>query len=203
MPATLGDPPEPDVDTGRVTSDSVASAKAALRPVLLGARREIVAGRDRGADDASLSRAVLALTTELGIGRGGTVAAYEAMRSEPPTGRTIATLAAHGIRVIVPITLADLDLDWCDAADEDRSPLGPEAVASAGLVLTPGLAVDRSGTRLGRGGGSYDRALARRGRSARVLVVLHPGELRTEPLPAQPHDQRVHGVLTADGVTWL
>ncbi len=186
-----------------MTSDSVASAKAALRPVLLAARRELVSARDREADEVALAREALALAHGLGIGPGGTVAAYEAMRTEPPTTATIQALAARGIRVIVPVTLPDLDLDWCDAADERRVPLGRDALAAAGLVLTPGLAVDRSGTRLGRGGGSYDRALARRGPNARVLVVLHPEELLDDLLPADPHDQAVDGALTADGVTWL
>ena len=39
--------------------------------------------------------------------------------------------------------------------------LGVNAVQEARLVVVPALAVDRSGIRLGRGGGSYDRALAR------------------------------------------
>jgi 5-formyltetrahydrofolate cyclo-ligase len=81
-------------------------------------------------------------------------------------------------------------------------PLGPDAISSAGLVLVPGLAADTTGTRLGRGGGSYDRALLRRRPGSRVLVVLHPGELREEPLPADLHDQPVDGVLTVDGVSW-
>ena len=46
-----------------------------------------------------------------------------------------------------------------------REPAGPRlgraAVAEAQLVVVPALAVDRRGLRLGRGGGSYDRALAR------------------------------------------
>lgn len=192
-----------DVDTGRVNPESVARAKVALRPALAAARREVVTARDREADDAALAREVIGLVHALGVGPGGTVAAYEAMRTEPPTAATIDALASHGIRVIVPITLPDLDLDWCDAADERRAPLGPGEIGTAGLVLTPGLAADRSGTRLGRGGGSYDRALTRRGRSARALVVLHPGELRTDRLPVDPHDQSVDGVLTADGVIWL
>ena len=53
------------------------------------------------------------------------------------------------------------------------------------------------------GFGCYVPALARRRPGTRVLVVLHPGELSTDPLPADPHDQPVHGAVTADGVVWL
>ena len=52
------------------------------------------------------------------------------------------------------------------------------------------------GVRLGRGGGSYDRALRR----ARGLVValLHEGEL-VDALPAEPHDVPVHAVALPAG----
>ena len=112
--------------------------------------------------------------------------------SSPPTSRCPASrrrrplnaaLAAHGIRVLVPITLPDFDLDWHDAADATESPLGPDAVALADVVLAPGLAVDQHGTRMGQGGGCYDRALPRRRPGTPVVVVLHPGELLD---PAEP-----------------
>ena len=185
---------------------SASYDKAALRPGLLAARREIAAARDRDADDSALAERVLTLAQELGLGAGSTVAAYEARRTEPPTRATFSALAAHGIRVLVPITLPDNDLDWCDAADERRMPLGPDALSAAGLVLAPGLAADTGGTRLGRGGGSYDRALLRRGAGSRVVVILHPGEVRDvreAPLPRDEHDLPVDGVLTVDGTTWF
>lgn len=189
--------------TGCVSADRISDEKVALRPALLAARREIVGARDRDADDDCLAGHVAALALELGLGPGDTVAAYEAMRTEPPTVATIERLVAHGIRVVVPITLPDSDLDWCDATDERRMPLGPDTISAAGLVLTPGLAVDLVGTRLGRGGGSYDRALARRTTGTRVVVVLHPGEVHPVRLPRDEHDEPVDGVLTADGISWL
>lgn len=186
-----------------VTEDRISHDKGALRPALLAARREIVASRDRGADDATLAAHVLALADDLGLTRGDTVAAYEALRTEPPTATTIAALVARGIRVIVPITLPDNDLDWSDATDERRMPLGPDAISTAGLVLVPGLAVDLVGTRLGRGGGSYDRALPRRSTDVKVLIVLHPGEVHAVRLPSDTHDESVDGMLTVDGIAWF
>ena len=108
--------------------------------------------------------------------------------------------------------MPDFDLDWRDAVGDDvgddaaSPPLGPDAVALADVVLAPGLAVDRSGTRMGQGGGCYDRALPRRRPGTPVVVVLHPGELLDphEPaLPRQAHDQPVDAVVTADGVVDL
>ena len=184
-----------------MTEHRTAHEKAAVRPGLLAARREIAASRERDCDDRALAAHVLDLVAELPLHEGDTVAAYEAWRTEPPTAATITALVAHGIRVVVPITLSDNDLDWCDVTDDRRMPLGRDTISTAGLVLTPGLAVDMVGTRLGRGGGSYDRALARRNPRARVLVVVHPGEIHAVRLPHDDLDQPVDGALTVDGVT--
>jgi 5-formyltetrahydrofolate cyclo-ligase len=65
-------------------------------------------------------------------------------------------------------------------------------------VLVPALAVDRSGRRLGRGGGSFDRALCRVDRS-RTLALVYDDEVLDE-IPAEPHDCRVGGILTPSGL---
>jgi 5-formyltetrahydrofolate cyclo-ligase len=69
-------------------------------------------------------------------------------------------------------------------------PRGTGAVASADLVIVPALAVDARGNRLGRGGGGYDRALARVGPAVPVVALLHDGEL-VGRVPAEPHDRPV------------
>jgi 5-formyltetrahydrofolate cyclo-ligase len=74
--------------------------------------------------------------------------------------------------------------------------LGVEAIGEADVVVTPALAVDRQGRRLGQGGGSYDRALARRRPDAFVVALLHDGEIWDDDLPADGHDQRVHAAVT-------
>ncbi|MFJ6952794.1 5-formyltetrahydrofolate cyclo-ligase, partial [Micromonospora aurantiaca (nom. illeg.)] len=70
----------------------------------------------------------------------------------------------------------------------------------AALVVVPAVAVDRRGIRLGRGGGSYDRALARVPATVPTVALLHDGEL-VAAVPALPHDRPVHCVITpADGL---
>lgn len=176
-----------------------ASTKSQLRKVLRAKRREIAATRDRAADEDALRQAGLALVAELGLTEGDSLALYEATPVEPPTAALTTALQARGIRVLFPLTDPDLDLDWQDAADPQRRPLGKGAIAEADLVLAPGLAVAPDGTRLGQGGGCYDKALPRRRPGTPVIVLLHPGELADE-LVREAHDQRVDGVLTAEGL---
>jgi 5-formyltetrahydrofolate cyclo-ligase len=75
------------------------------------------------------------------------------------------------------------------------------AGASADLVMVPALAADRRGFRLGRGGGSYDRALARVGAPVPTVALLYPGELLDE-VPAGPHDLPVRMIAQPrEGIT--
>ena len=176
------------------------STKEDVRRSLRAGRRERVPSRDRAKDDESISLAALEVAYAGGLGPGDWVAAYEAMPSEPPTEALVAALSARGIRVMVPITLEDWDLDWREAGSPE--PLGREAIAQARVVFVPALAVDRSGTRMGKGKGCYDRAVART--SARLVALVHPWEVLADPLPREPHDRPVHAVITAqDGVLEL
>ncbi|WP_448631407.1 5-formyltetrahydrofolate cyclo-ligase [Cellulomonas soli] len=66
----------------------------------------------------------------------------------------------------------------------------------------PALAVDTAGTRLGQGGGWYDRALAHARPGVRTVALVYPEELYeagVRPLPREPHDRRVDAVATPDG----
>lgn len=128
------------------------------------------------------------------------VAIYEALPTEPPTDAIRDALSSREVQLLVPILLADKDLSWRDPVT--GADLGVDAVTSAALVLTPGLAVARgSGLRLGQGGGSYDRALARVRPGTPVMTVLFDEEL-VAAVPAEAHDRTVDAVLTpSNGVT--
>jgi 5-formyltetrahydrofolate cyclo-ligase len=151
-------------------------------------RREFLTVRNRlTADDvreAAVALAARALELpELAHAR--TVAAYVSVGSEPGTLALLDALRARGVDVLLPALLPDNDLDW-GAYDGEGSlarvqhggkmallepsgeRLGPDAVLAADAVLLPGLAVDGRGMRLGRGGGSYDRVLARLERAGAI-----------------------------------
>lgn len=192
------------------SADSTA-AKTALRDQVLAARRHrpLAAAADLA---ASLARVGLAWEA---VRRAATVAAYVSVGSEPGTGLLLDALVAAGKRVLLPVLMPDNDLDWAvydgptsimKAARGLYEPtgarLGVEAVRTADVVLVPGLAVSREGDRLGRGGGSYDRALARVLAGTPVAVVLHDDEVGLA-VPTDPHDVRVGFALTGSGVTEL
>ncbi|MEU9122903.1 5-formyltetrahydrofolate cyclo-ligase [Streptomyces sp. NPDC048506] len=144
-----------------------------------------------------------------------TVAAYVSIGGEPSTRALLDRLRAAGVRVLLPVLMPDNDLDWAPyegaerlvragwgLLEPDGEPLAPKAVTEADVVLLPGLAVDRGGLRLGRGGGSYDRVLERLERadaSAALVVLLYDEEL-LEEVPAEPHDRHVHAAVTPSGV---
>jgi 5-formyltetrahydrofolate cyclo-ligase len=175
--------------------------KDAVRAAVRERRRELVPGRDRAADASAIARLGLDAAYAAGVAPGDWVAVYESLPSEPPTGPLMQALEARGIRVMLPITLTDWELDWREAGDEEATPLGLDAIGRARVVFVPAQTVDLAGTRVGRGKGCYDRALPRT--SARVIAVVHPWEVSDEPLPHDAHDRPVDGVLTADGLTPL
>jgi 5-formyltetrahydrofolate cyclo-ligase len=145
-----------------------------------------------------------------------TVCAYASFGTEPDTTELIDTLTNRGVRVLLPVLLPDADLDWAvyDARFARgrlglREPvgerLGVDAIRGADVVLVPALAISSSGGRLGRGGGSYDRALTRltvrkegpddvepetRPRRPWVCALVYDHELDAQ-IPVDPHDQSV------------
>lgn len=190
--------------------DLTRTAKLALRDQLLAARRRIPV-LDLGESARATAGHLLALEE---VRRAATVAAYVSVSHEPGTGPLLEALAAAGKRVLLPVVLPDMDLDWAAYAGPDDlrgargllepagARLGVDAVAGADVVLVPGLAVGHDGTRLGRGAGCYDRALARLPRGTFTCVVLHRGEV-LDQVPAEPHDLAVAAAVTPDGVLRL
>jgi len=170
-------------------SFSASVDKATVRRVALARRAQIDAATRVDAGER-LAAALLPLL--MGARR---VAAYVAMSDEPPT----AILLAARSDVLLPVLLPGGDLDW--RVGERRATSGVDAIGDCDLVLVPAVAVDRTGVRLGRGGGSYDRALSRA--VGLTIALLYDDEL-VDRLPCEPHDRAVDAVATPrDGVVRL
>jgi 5-formyltetrahydrofolate cyclo-ligase len=192
--------------------DGVGQDKAALRTRLLAARSGLADSRRREA--ARLIRDTLLSLPALQM--AGTVAAYYSVGTEPDTRALVFGMWKRGTYVLLPLLRPDGDLDWASYEGPDsmvpgprgllepsEPPRGPQAVARADVVLAPALAVDAAGNRLGRGGGSYDRALARVGPLIPLIALLYDDEL-LDRVPVAPHDTPVRAVVRpGPGITWL
>lgn len=141
------------------------------------------------------------------------VACYLSEPPEPDTLRLIGWLSAHDVEVLLPVLTHTEDgsisaPDWARYAGPDEMttgphgivqpttpPLGARSLAGADLIVLPGLAGTRTGERLGRGGGWYDRALAHAAVQARTMLLLNDDEV-LDQLPTQPWDRAVDLIIT-------
>lgn len=182
----------------------VLDAKDALRAHLRQARR---ARNSRDAGRLAEDLAEVALEV---VGNASCVAAYVARPHEPGTTPLLVSLERHGVRVLLPALGPGLSRDWAEfrgtadllvrAPGRPPEPSGPRVgaagLAAADVVITPALAIDHQGYRLGQGGGWYDRALRHARPDAMIIAAIFDEEYVPGPLPRDEHDVPVHAVLT-------
>lgn len=145
------------------------------------------------------------------VGAARCVSIYVARPTEPGTLPLIEALHERGVRILLPVLGPRLERTWAEfrSADDLRErapgrppePSGPtlpgEAIAEAEVVLAPALAVDVLGTRLGQGGGWYDRVLTHLPAGRHVFAMVHDDELVADRLlPRSEHDVPVDAVIT-------
>jgi len=133
------------------------------------------------------------------------VASYISYEFEPETSDLNQRLIEDGKKVFLPRLLENNDIQWVswDGSLENLTknekiyePIGDAVEVELDVIILPALHVDRMGNRLGQGGGSYDRALSRS--KAFKIALLHYGELTSEILPVQPHDEKVDAAATPE-----
>ncbi|ACX51331.1 5-formyltetrahydrofolate cyclo-ligase [Ammonifex degensii KC4] len=132
---------------------------------------------------------------------------YYAFRQEVPTEKIILTSLAEGKLVALPVTLREkkeITARLIKAYPDDLVP-GPGGIPEPrptcpsvppekiDLVAVPGLVFDLKGYRLGYGWGCYDRFLSR---SPALRVGLAYDFQIVEDVGAEPHDQRLHLLVT-------
>jgi 5-formyltetrahydrofolate cyclo-ligase len=99
-------------------------------------------------------------------------------------------------RHMVAVPVHSLDQKLVTGRNGLREPDGePWPVEKIDLIVVPGLAYDRHGNRLGRGGGFYDRFLARPGLAARTCGLAFSVQVVRE-LPIHPNDYPVKVLVT-------
>ncbi len=149
------------------------------------------------------------------------VLAYAALRDEVDLSPLFETLQTTAIQVFVPVVLGEeLKFRSVEALrtagtrsalgvyEPDRSAAHWDPLQAIGhvVILCPGRAFDRTGTRLGRGGGYYDRFVAKvRDRdgvadlaSISVVGVCYQAQL-FESIPREVHDQPMELLVTENG----
>jgi 5-formyltetrahydrofolate cyclo-ligase len=180
-----------------------------LKKAKRGVRREVLAARDAlPAEERSRLAAVVARRfldlPEVETAR--VVMAFSSFGSELPTDPLIDALVARGVTVALPRT-ASGDLEprtWRPGEPTTTAPFGalepaggqvlaPDAID---IVVVPAVAFDRSGRRVGYGGGFYDRFLPRTREDALRAGVAFDLQLLDEDLPAGTFDHGVDVVVT-------
>jgi 5-formyltetrahydrofolate cyclo-ligase len=134
------------------------------------------------------------------------IASYISYGDEPDTASLNLQLLKSGKTLLLP-RIAGEDLEWvqwsgsADALHQKkkiREPKGEEflELAKIALIVVPALRIDRSGYRLGQGGGFYDRALPKL--SAWSIGLIHPDEISSTDLPREPWDIPLQALATPD-----
>ncbi len=180
------------------------SGKAALRGEMRILREE-AAARDPDAGE----RLAEAFPMKLLERYGPDVAGYMPIGSEIDPEPLMLKLARAGAELSLPRIDPDGTLSyrrWSFGEPLETGPLSlkePPAeapLARPTLILTPLLAFDRAGNRLGYGKGHYDRALATLRSDGRAFAcALAYGPQMLDALPAEPHDQPLDWAVTPDG----
>jgi 5-formyltetrahydrofolate cyclo-ligase len=136
------------------------------------------------------------------------IASYISYADEPDTSALNLALIKKGKTLLLP-RISGRELEWVpwdgkpDQLTVRKKISEPTGVAYADfgnvdLIVVPALRIDRSGYRLGQGGGYYDRALPNF--SAFSIGLIHPDEISSEDLPRDDWDIPLHAAATPDVV---
>lgn len=196
--------------------------KAELRRAVI-ARRDAIGLDLRAAKSADICARLVELLGRLDAAAPRTVAVYAAMGSEVDPAAFVAAAAARGWRVAYPCMFSATDAMACgqrmcmravaadDASaapfiahptrafaatdvDSDRFPIVPAKALD--MIIVPLVAFDRTGARLGYGGGCYDRYLPTVSPACHVIGIAFD-EQRVDDVPTDAHDLPLPNIISA------
>lgn len=196
--------------------------KAELRRAVI-ARRDAIDLDVRAAKSAVVCARLVELMDRLGAAAPHTVAVYAAMGSEVDPAAFAAAAVARGWRVAYPCMLSATDAMACgqcmcmravsagDASeapfiahptqafaatdvDSDHFPIVPAKALD--MIIVPLVAFDRTGARLGYGGGCYDRYLSTLRPDCHIVGIAFE-EQRVDRVPTDAHDLPLPNIISA------
>lgn len=190
--------------------ERIREEKRSLRSELRAARRAL----DPAAGMARAAAVLGFATSDAALRRAEALAGYVAVDGELDVGPLLSHFARAGVQILLPRVSASGPLELV-ASDpgaipaalpgQIHRPAGPPAklaqLPPSGVILAPCVAADRSGTRLGRGGGHYDRLLPLLQERGWHCVAVSHTEQVCDQLPHEPHDVRLERILTESG--WI
>lgn len=177
--------------------------KASLRNLILAKRKSISAAERR----SKSKKIFLRLLRDPSFRRAEHIALYYGIASEVAT-RPLLRAALKDKKVYLPKTepakkrmafrrIRSLSKDLMKGPYgimEPRLHCPERSVARMDLLIVPGVAFDRRGGRLGRGGGYYDRLLKKAKRVVKVGLCFR--EQLVKEVPMHAHDVRMDRVVT-------
>jgi 5-formyltetrahydrofolate cyclo-ligase len=185
-----------------------ADAKRRLRTAMAERRRR-VPPRDAASFAAAIADAVL---EEPRIRKAPQIVLYAALGEEVPTRQLFDALRSLPAVRLLP-RFERNEMTWSRVEEWDSlvrgrygvlEPVsgGSETLGSSDVVLLPGLAFDRSGWRLGRGGGHYDRAFRSTARCPWLVGIGYSFQWVAEVPHDDSRDRRVDAIVTENGWVW-
>jgi 5-formyltetrahydrofolate cyclo-ligase len=188
-----------------MTDEQIEEAKAALRVRAHAQRAKLLQGYRADAARAAAQH----FFSGVALRPAEIVAAYWPIRDELDCRLVLTRLMDEGQPVCLPVVLGDsLPLElrrWEQGAALYPSGFGTLApdehasLAEPDVVLMPLLGFDQHGTRLGYGGGYYDRTLAAMSRPPRLIGFAFSAQ-EVDYIPRGGHDVPLDAVVTEQGI---
>ncbi len=199
-----------------MTLEETRAAKDRIRAAHR-SRRALMTAEERGAAGSALAHHGAAWASGVTQESASTVCVYLGVGAEPPTLPLIAGLYDGGHRVLLPVCEPGRELKWvfwAPGIELARSRFAPilepvgtrheiEVAGEAAALFIPATAVDLDGSRVGQGGGYYDKFLghlASAGKHIPLAAVLYDEELLPAGrIPVEEFDRPVPGVVLPSG----
>ncbi|MDR1448297.1 MAG: 5-formyltetrahydrofolate cyclo-ligase [Candidatus Ancillula sp.] len=196
------------------SSIPVEDLKSKLRTDIL-ERRKLNSKAQQSVSESLICEIALLLEE---VANAKILALYVSTEFEPGTEKLLRILKLRNKTILLPVLGESLTRGWARFSSREdlvvrklgRPPepsslnLGEDMLKNADVLLIPALGVDTSGTRIGHGGGWYDRALLSKRDDVKIFALVFSNEVfdaDVAPLPYESHDIKVDGYITEKGFT--